>query len=285
VKNVLFSDTHLHVNPVRGLGAEKIAKKFKREGGWFIAIVALPPYYYGFEEISIESYMRVIELISREAARARELGLEVARFMGIHPAEIDEYYKRGVRGEKLYSFLNEVLKLVENAVRNGLLDGIGEVGRQHYTTSPERFVFSEVLMRNAMILAKDLGVPLQLHLEQGGFITVLSIKTLVDSLGINSKHVILHHTNTETSSWANNYKLPFTAPVKYFNEEYLKSGIEYCMLESDFLDDPRRPGVSAYPWEIPVVVRNLVAKGGINEEQAYRILVDNVVKYMNVESP
>jgi len=282
---VLFSDTHLHVNPVRGLGAEKIAKKFKREGGWFMAIVALPPYYYGFEEMTVESYMRVVELISREAIKARELGLEVARFMGIHPAEIDEYYKRGVRGEKLYSILSRVLKLVENAVRNGLIDGIGEVGRQHYTTSPERFVFSETLMREAMILARDLRVPLQLHLEQGGFITVLSVKTLIDSLGVSSRQIILHHTNTETSSWASNYKLPFTAPVKYFDKEYLKSGVEYCMIESDFLDDPRRPGVSAYPWDIPVIVRNLLVKSVMNEEQAYRILVDNVVKYMNVKPP
>jgi len=270
---------------MRGLGAERVAKKFKRLGGWFIAIVALPPYYYGFEEIIVESYMRVVELISREATRARELGLEVARFMGIHPAEIDEYYRRGVRGERLYSILSGVLKLVESAIRNGLIDGIGEVGRQHYTTSPERFVLSEILMREAMILARDLRVPLQLHLEQGGFITVLSIKTLIDSLGVSSRQVILHHTNTETSSWVSNYKFPFTAPVKYFNEEYLKSGVEYCMLESDFLDDPMRPGVSAYPWDIPVVIRNLLMKGIMSEEQAYRILVDNVVKYMNVKPP
>jgi len=284
---VLFSDVHLHINPVKGLGAEKIARKFKKEGGWFMAIIALPPHYYGFEGLAINSYMRVAELLTREASRAREVGLEVARFMGIHPAEVDEYYRRGVRGEKLYFFLSNVLKLVENYLKNGLLDGIGEIGRQHYTTSPERLVFSEIIMREALILARDLGVPVQLHLEQGGFTTALSIKTLVETLGLSSRQVILHHVNSETSFWASNYKLPFTAPVKYFNEDYLKSSsvVEYCMLESDFLDDPRRPGVSAYPWDIPVVIRELVTRRVISEELAYRILVDNVVKYLDVKPP
>ncbi len=283
---VLFSDAHLHVNPVKGFGAEKIAKRFKKENGWFIAIVALPPYYYDFEEISPSSYMRVLDLLNKEAAKAKEVGLEVVKFMGIHPAEIDEYYRRGVKGEKLYSVLREVLKLIENSIKNGLLDGIGEVGRPHYTTSPERLVLSEIIMRDAMTIAKDLGVPLQLHLEQGGFITALSIKLLLNMLGLSNRQAILHHVNSETSFWASIHSLPFTAPVKYFNEEYLKSNLaEYCMLESDFLDDPRRPGVSAYPWDIPVAVRELIARGLITEELAYKILVDNVVKYFSVKPP
>ena len=283
---MLFSDAHLHVNPVAGFGAEKIAKKFKKEGGWFIAIVALPPYYYGFSDFSIDSYTRVAELLAREANRAKEQGLEVASFMGIHPAEIDEYYKRGVKGEKLYSLLGGVLKLIEKNLRSGLLNGIGEVGRQHYTTSPERLVLSEIIMREALALAKNLGVPVQLHLEQGGFVTALSIRSLVDGLGLNAKQAILHHANSDTGSWASNYRLPFTAPVKYFDEKYIESIIvEYCMLESDFLDDPRRPGVSAYPWDIPVLIRELITRGVISEESAYKILVDNVVKYMNVKPP
>lgn len=283
---MLYSDAHLHVNPVVGLGAEKIARKFKREGGWFIAIVALPPYYYGFNDLSIESYKRVSELLAREASRVREQGLEVASFMGIHPAEIDEYYKRGVKGEKLYSLLSGVLKLIEENLKVGVIDGIGEVGRQHYTTSPERFVLSEIIMREALVLAKSLGAPVQLHLEQGGFATALSIRSLVDTLGLNAKHTILHHASSDTALWASNYGLPFTAPVKRLDEEYLKGiRVEYCMLESDFLDDPRRPGVSAYPWDIPVLVRELITRGAINEEIAYKVLVDNVVKYMNIKPP
>ncbi|MEM4717627.1 MAG: TatD family hydrolase [Desulfurococcaceae archaeon] len=282
---MFYSDAHLHVNPVSGLGAEKIAKKFRNKDGWFISIIALPPHHYGYTEPSVESYRKTIELLNREAIRAREQGLQVSRFIGIHPAEIDYYYKYGISADKLMKLIDEVLKLFEQSVINNLVDGIGEVGRQHYGTSNERLVFSEIVMVKAMNLARDHGIPIQLHLEQGGFATVYSIKLISGLLGIHSDKVIIHHSNIETAYWAEYYEHPFTAPVRYFNEKYASIKWRRCMIESDFIDDPQRPGVSAYPWEIPEVLGNLVEKGVINEEQAYKIQVDNIVKYFGVSYP
>lgn len=282
---MLYSDAHLHVNPVKGLGAEKIAKKFKSENGWFIAIVGLPPYHYGFSEPAPDSYRKVLELVNREASRVREQGLEVVRFMGIHPAEVDNYYKLGLRGARLYSLVEEVLKLLEEALKNGVINGIGEVGRPHYTTSSERLLFSEIIMVRALTLARDYGVPVQLHLEQAGFVTAHSIKVLAELSKINLSKVILHHVNLETATWAEELNIPFTAPIKQFNEKYASQPWRHCMVESDFIDDPSRPGVSAYPWEIPSVIENHLRNGVLSEEQAYRILVDNIVKYLNVKPP
>lgn len=282
---MFYSDAHLHVNPVSGLGAEKIAKRFKTKGGWFISIVALPPYHYGFTEPSVESYQKTIELVNREAIRAREQGLQVARFIGIHPAEIDYYYKNGLSADKLMKLVDDVLKLFEQALISDLIDGLGEVGRQHYGTSSERLVFSEIVMVKTMSLARDHGVPLQLHLEQGGFTTVYSIKLLSGLLGLRNDIVIIHHSNKDTAYWAEYYEYPFTAPVRYFDDKYASIKWRHCMIESDFIDDPRRPGVSAYPWEIPEVITNLVEKGIISEEQAYKIQVDNIVKYFGVKYP
>lgn len=283
--HVLYSDAHLHVNPLKGLGAERIAKKFKSKGGWFIAIIGLPPYHYGFVEPSVESYKRVLDLVNRETLRAREQGLEAVRFMGIHPAEVDNYYRQGLKPERLFILLESVFKLFEDALKNGFLDGIGEVGRQHYGTSPERLVFSEIIMVRALTLVRDYGVLAQLHLEQGGFATAYSIKALVNLVKTDLSRVLMHHVNLETARWAEEFGIPFTAPIKQFNEEYATRRWRYCMLESDFLDDPSRPGVSAYPWEIPDVVEGLMKHGLLSEEQAYKMLLDNVIKYFNVKPP
>lgn len=282
---MLYSDAHLHVNPLKGLGAEKIAKKFKSKGGWFIALVGLPPYHYGFVEPSAESYRKVLDLVNREAVKAKEQGLEVVKFVGVHPAEIDNYYKQGLKPEKLFAFLESVFKLFEDALKNSLLDGIGEVGRQHYGTSPERLVFSEVIMVRALALARDYGVPVQLHLEQGGFVTAYSIKTLANLVKTDLSKIVMHHVNLETATWAEEFNMPFTAPIKQFNEEYATHRWKHCMLESDFLDDPSRPGVSAYPWEIPDVIESFIKHGLLSEEQAYKMLLDNIVKYFNAKPP
>jgi TatD-related deoxyribonuclease len=282
---LFYSDAHLHVNPMKGLGADKISKKFKSKGGWFISIVSLPPYHYGFNEVNVESYKKTLDLITREAVKAKEHELEVVKFIGFHPAEIDNYYKLGVKADKLLKLIDEVFKLIEQALRDNLIDGIGEVGRQHYGTSPERLVFSESVMIRALMLARDYDVPVQLHLEQGGLATAYSIKLLASNIGISTDKTIMHHANFETATWSELYDIVFTAPVKYFDEKYASNKWKHCMMESDFIDDPSRPGVSAYPWEIPEVIDKLVEKQVLSEEQAYRILVDNVVKTFKVKPP
>ncbi|MEM4952810.1 MAG: TatD family hydrolase [Desulfurococcaceae archaeon] len=282
---MLYSDVHLHVNPVRGLGAEKVAKKFKSKGGWFISIISLPPYHYGFTDMSVESYRKSLDLITREAMKAKTYGLEVVKFLGFHPAEIDNYYKLGVRSDKLLKLVDEVFELMESALRDNLIDGIGEVGRQHYGTSPERFVFSESVMIRALMLARDHNVPIQLHLEQGGLATAYSIKLLAGTLGISTEKTIIHHANLETAIWSDSYGVVFTAPIRYFDERYASNKWRYCMIESDYIDDPSRPGASAYPWEIPDTINKFIEKNVLTEEQAYKILVDNVVKTFGVNPP
>lgn len=270
---------------MKGLGAEKVAKKFKSKGGWFMSIVSLPPYYYGFTDTSVESYRKSLDLITREAMKAKMYGLEVVKFLGFHPAEIDNYYKLGVRSDKLLKLVDEVFELMESALRDNLIDGIGEVGRQHYGTSPERFVFSESVMIRALMLARDYNVPIQLHLEQGGLATAYSIKLLAGTLGISTEKTIIHHANFETAIWSDSYGVVFTAPIRYFDERYASNKWRYCMIESDYIDDPSRPGVSAYPWEIPDTINKFIEKNILTEEQAYKILVDNVVKTFGVNPP
>lgn len=282
---MLYSDAHLHVNPIRGLGAGRIARKFKSTGGWFLSIISLPPHYYGFVEPSIESYRKVLDLLIREASRAKEQGVIVAVFMGFHPAEVDYYYKMGVKADRLSVIVDEVFKLIEDALRMGLIDGIGEVGRPHYGTSPERFVFSETIMVKAINLVRDYDVPIQLHTEQGGYATAYSVRQLVDLLKIPVSRIILHHASFETATWSDFFGLPFTAPIKQFDEKYASHKWSNCMVESDFLDDPNRPGVSAYPWEIPSTVRKLLESGVLSEEEVYRIMVDNIVRFFRVKPP
>lgn len=282
---MLYSDAHLHTNPVKGLGAEKVAKKFKKEGGWFIALVALPPYHYDYMESDVRAYRKVVELLWKESLKARENGLKVASFIGFHPAEVDYHYKRGLRGEEIFKLAEEVLRVIENAIKEGLVNGIGEVGRPHYSTSPERAILSEAIMMRTLLIAKDHNVPVQLHLEQGGFATAYTVRFLVERIGLKPEKVLLHHANIDTAVWGERFGFYSTVPVKNFSEKIISQKLIRYMIESDFLDDPQRPGVSAYPWDIPSVVKINLSKGLITEEDVYKVMVDNVSKFFGVEPP
>ncbi len=283
---LLFSDAHCHSNPVKGLGARIIAKKFRSSGGWFIALVSLPPYHYGIEGFSIDSYMKAYELVIREAKIIREEGLKTKVIVGFHPAEVDEYFRRGWSLEDIISHAQKIIDKITELHKRGLVDGIGEVGRQHYSTAPARFITSELIMWYALEVARDHDMIVHLHLEQGGYSTVKSIKKYLVDHNIPGNKVLLHHATYNEAYWAEKENLWYSIPAKKkLLEKVLEQKPLHVLTESDFIDDPRRPGVSSYPWNITVLLKELLNKGIVDEEYVYKIEVDNIVNFYSVEPP
>ncbi len=283
---LLYSDAHCHSNPVEGLGARRIARRFKKVGGWFIALVGLPPYHYGFSELTIDSYRKALDLVIREANTLRDEGIRTSVFFGFHPAEVDHFFKVGWELERIISFAEEVFKLVTRYHSEGLIDGLGEVGRQHYSTAPARLVASEIILMKAMEVAKDNNLFMHLHLEQGGYVTVESIDRLIKCIGVSREKIFLHHASYNEAVYAEERGFWYTIPAKRrIYEKVLRKTPVHVLTESDFIDDPRRPGVSSYPWDIPARLSELVAAGIVDEEYVYKIEVDNIVRAYDVEAP
>lgn len=282
-----FADGHCHSNPVTGLGASAIAKRFKKKGGWFIAFVSLPPHHYGIKGGSIDSYRKSYEIVVKEAERAREEGVKTRVFLGFHPAEVDEYYRQGMSLKDIVELGFKALDLALDLIRKGLADGIGEVGRQHYSTAPDRYVASELIMIHALEIARDHGVPLHLHLEQGGYTTAVSIAKLADTLRCPRSLVFLHHSTVSEGVWAEELGLWYTVPGKYKTlKKVFEKGLSRGLIpESDFIDDPRRPGVSSYPWEIIDNQRRLLRERLVDEETLYKINIDNITRAYGVSPP
>ncbi len=283
---MLFADAHTHVNPIRGLGAKAIAKKFKDSGGWFMAIVGLSPWSYGLEP-SIEGYEKTFRIVLRECNNAKEEGVKVACFIGLHPGDLDKLvYKYSVRQEKLMDFVAKVFNIIEDYCRKGLIDGIGEVGRPHYRVDPIFVVASELVMEKAMVLAKDYDLLLHLHLEQGDGITVESIKRFIKLTGVLVRLVIFHHARPGLLEHV--VKNGFTATVPGI-EAVLRTVFKRIeptyLLESDFIDDPNRPGVVVYPWQMIDNQLRILKEGLVNDEYLAKLNIDNVVKVYRVSPP
>ncbi|MCD6488316.1 MAG: TatD family hydrolase [Desulfurococcales archaeon] len=282
----MYSDAHCHSNPIEGLGAGYIARKFRSMGGWFIALIGLPPHHYGINGDSIEDYLKAYEITISEARKIREEGLKTKVLVGFHPAEVDHYVKKGRNLEEIIEFAEKLFKEITRLHQKGLIDGIGEVGRQHYSTSPPRLVASELIMAKALEIARDYDMIVHLHLEQGGFATVESINLFTKVLGVPKNLVFLHHVGYNEAFWGERQGFWYTVPAK--EKTLVKTlGLKplSMLTESDFIDDPRRPGVSSYPWNIPVIINKLLSQGIIDEDLVYRIEVDNIVKAYNVNPP
>ncbi len=291
---IAIADGHSHASP-KGLGGFEICKRFKRHGGWFIALVSLPPNHYGLED-DLNSLLRSFELHIRECARGREAGIKVACIAGIHPAYVDRVIKRvGPQGAyEVIAKLTEVLEILRRYLREGLIDGLGEFGRPHFKTLPESFVANEILMSKALSIAKDEDCVIHLHLEQAGELTVESIRLKTLSIGISPARVILHHSSLSMLPAASAIGLSTTITCRH--EALIKafrSGLTEFMCESDYIDDPRRPGVVMYPWSIKEEILKateeltpLASAGSIDIGDAInKVMIDNICKAYGVPPP
>jgi len=269
---MLVSDAHAHVSP-SGLGGRVIGRRFKDVGGWFIALVSLPPPSYGYE-LTYEGFIKSFNTHISECRSVAEEGLKVFCIAGIHPASVDKLLKVH-NASKVLKVLHEVLKYLVNLVDEGLINGLGEFGRPHYRAVPEAFIVNELLLEDALEVVRDRGVPIHLHLEQCGLVTVESIDRLVRKLNVRKGLVVFHHVSGETAVEALRRGYQVTVPAFIDAVKYLLSINPYFMIESDYLDDPRRPGAVKYPWDIASLAQQLLMEG-YPTEVLRKIFVDSV---------
>ncbi|MEB3779481.1 MAG: TatD family hydrolase [Desulfurococcales archaeon] len=286
--DVAFSDAHSHSNPVHGVGAKVVARKFKEKGGWFIALVSLSPWSYGIEAPGYESYIKAITVHRRECDDAAGEGLNVACFSGFHPADVDRLIdKYKVPGESVLELGLKVIEYIGGLCRDRVLSGIGEVGRQHYKTSPERVVIAELILEKALEYLVDYDCIIQMHLEHTGPITVELVDRVakrVNLRGRHMKHLIFHHSKPVTSLEA--YKRGYSSTIPGTSRllKYAFTTMDpFYMVESDYIDDPHRPGVVAYPWAVVDEQVKLYREGVVDEEYLHKINIDNVVRVFEVE--
>ena len=287
---LLYADAHMHSNPVKGLGASEIARRFKSRGGWFAALVGLSPWHYAIDvrDNPYQAYVKSIELHIAECRRAAEQGLTVSCFAGFHPADVDHLIDAGMQPHRVLELGEKVIEHIARLCREGRLQGIGEVGRQHFKTSPERVAIAQEILTLAMEHAKDLDCPIHMHLENAGEATVSLVERLARRVGIEKKLLLFHHSKPNVAAVASQKGFYATLPGKeqilryYLVNRFPTRGV---MIESDYIDDPRRPCVSSCPWEIVERQEKLLREGVVDENTLYRLNVDNIVEFYRVKPP
>lgn len=282
---MIFADAHAHTNPLKGLGAKAVAQRFRNTGGWFMALVSLPPTSLGLDP-SLEGFKRTLDLAVSECRVARDSGLRVACLGGYHPAMADKMIdKLGMRLENAYSESLKIIDTACNYIEKGLLDGIAEVGRPHYQVKPHYVVLAEMILDYALTRARDLGVVVHLHLEEGGWITAKDIDERIKRIGIRKDRVAMHHARPGLLEHAISFGIPATVPAIYQVVQIATKHRGLYMFESDYIDDPARPGKVIYPWEISENTLRAVREGLLDEETAHKIHVDNIARFYGIETP
>lgn len=229
--DIIF-DSHFHLNG--GHDWSEPVNSFRKSGGTAINLVNLPDY-----SIPADDYYEVIYQRTLKAAESlrKDHGLHVIVSIGPYPLDYFHFRSSGVDP---VSSMKKGLELACKYVDNEKAQGFGEVGRPHFEVEQEILDFSNSFIREVMERAKDLDTFIMLHTEDLNRESTKGIADMARMVGISPGRVIKHHSTVEILGTETDMSKTLLATRS--NTRFIMENENRAMLESDFVDDPGKPG-------------------------------------------
>ncbi len=264
-------DNHVHLEPFKGRNVES-ARDFERSGGTHLIISHLP-----YDEVPIrgpDDFRASYDLtISLRDKVNKETGVRAYATVGPYPAELLDLEK--LHGhDKAKEMMMRGMEIAAEYVTEGKALAIGEVGRPHFPVSSEIWRASNEILEYAMSLAKEVGCAVVLHTESATRDNMRELASMADRVGLDRDKVVKHYSPPLVLPEENFGLMPSVLVGRDSAERAISKGTRFLM-ETDFLDDPRRPGAVLAITTVPKRTRALLQRGAMTEEQAYKIHVDN----------
>jgi TatD-related deoxyribonuclease len=271
-------DNHVHLQP-EGHNVEAV-KEFEKVGGTHLILSHLP-----YTEVRVRSatdFPLSYDITLRMADKCRQetkVGIDVT--VGPYPVLlISLSEKHGL--EKAIEIMRAGMESAQRLVLEGKAIGIGEIGRPHFPVSAAINEASNQIMSYGMQLAKEASCPIILHTETATPDNMRGIALMADKVGLQRKKVIKHYSPPLVLEEENSGLFPSVLAKKEFAQEALGKGSRF-LLETDYLDDLRRPGAVLSITTVPKRTITLMRSGQMTEEQAYKIHVDNPLEVYGIK--
>jgi TatD-related deoxyribonuclease len=263
-------DNHFHLNR-KGLFLQA-AGEFKRAGGTDLVLVHCPDFQSPPTSRSghFDTYNDTVAM----AAEVREAhGLGVRVVLGPHPAAfahqfeawLDEDGEAGA--ERAMANYRDSIDAAMELIHEGKAHAVGEVGRPHWPVSDRSWDLANVLLEETMSMARKEGVTLQLHVEGELESTYASLAAMADRVGLDKRRLVRHYAPPTLTASITQGLTPSVLVGKGAIEEVIETAETSShgfLLETDYMDDVRRPGAVLGPKTVPKRTQQLL-NAGIDE--------------------
>ena len=267
-------DQHMHLD--RNNRFFEAINEFVISGGTAINLVHKPDFSNLPESPS--DYRKAYQNTLQMASEVRDkFGISVFVILGPHPVAW-EHQIHTIGLEKSSSLHLQAVKIALEYISSGDAICLGEVGRPHYPVSDEIWKASNELLLEIMKLAAEAKTSIQLHVEDNGEKTYSDLAILCDKAKL-SRHLAIRHYAPANISEEFTHGLSVTVSVGKDSiskiVETLPMSNSYWGMETDFLDDEKRPGAVLGPKTIPKrthQLSSLLIENGYSEDQVSEIL-------------
>jgi len=256
-------DNHIHLRAeFRGVEA---AKDFERAGGTAILLTHSP-----YDEIPIhraEDYDKAYTktLAMAEAVR-KATRLQV--FVALGPYPVDFLGLEGAIGRApAIEVMRSGIDRAADHIAAQRAVAFGEVGRPHFPVSEEILAACNGLLEYTMARAGELGCAVVLHTEDPTPATFAEFARMASKAGLDPGRLVKHHSTPFTRPEDTHGLVPSILAKEDLVVQALKGGPRF-LLETDYIDDRRRPGAVLGPATVPRKTKAWIANGVLTEDQA-----------------
>lgn len=247
-------DHHCHLSP-GGEGVEA-ARRFSREGGTHLFLTT---HNWNSRPLrSVDDYRAQFESIE-SLSRRIQAETPVTMALVVAPYPVDLLAMADAIGLPAAIEVQErALDLAGQWVREHRAVALGEVGWPHFPIPEDRRTAARAIFRHALEVARDAGCPAVVHCEDLAPDGYRALGDLARAAGIPAQRVVKHYARSYFPSTDRSGITPSFLARK----EGLAAALDDdgpWFLETDYLDDPRRPGavldIATVPRRVTALLR------------------------------
>ena len=245
-------DNHLHLDPEHGRGLEAV-RDFARAGGTHLLVVNKPSWTLGVDVEERADFRDAFETTIAVVDAASDIVDGRAwPVLGVHPGLISRLTERGLTPEEARELMVAGLDCAAEYVSAGRALAL-KSGRPHYEVSEAVWNASNAVLKHALSLGAECECAVQLHTEASEDLS--DIAEWAEDRGLDREQVVKHYAGGRLAG-----PIPSVMSEKDRLTEAAGRG-EPFLMETDFIDDPDRPGAVLGPKTVPRRVDWLLEDG------------------------
>lgn len=271
-------DNHIHLQP-NGRNF-KAVNDFQKAGGTHLIVSHLPQKGHKIKkgEDFKAQYDITVEMV--ELSR-KNTDVKIFVTLGPYPVELLRLSERMPLSQAKEVMMTG-MNIAGDYVKEGKAIGLGEIGRPHFPVSDEIMKASNDIMKYGMEIAKEIGCAVVLHTESGTPEVCKELAQIAKDVGLPANKVVKHYSPAIIDEKDNHGLFPSVLASKRNIEEAIAQGSRF-MMETDYLDDPRRPGAVLGIKTVPKRTKMLMEIGLLSEDDAFIIHEENPEKVYGIK--
>ncbi len=268
-------DNHIHMSP-SGRNVEAVLE-YQAAGGTGFTLVTLP--HAEVQILEGKDFGRSFEITYRMASLAKDAtDLEINVAVGPYPILLLGLAEK-YGSQKASEIMVQGMEIAGEAVAEGKAQALGEIGRPHFPVPDDIWDASNEILETGMRIARENDCPVIIHSEAGTTETNRSLAEIARKAGLDPGLVIKHSSPPFVTEEENFGVMPSMPASRDNIRQAISKGSDRFMLETDYYDDPEKPGARMSVNTVPKRIKAMLANKVMTEENVFRVCED-IPKFM-----